>query len=202
MDVVLRVGDSGLRSGGVPKLDSDFLAVTIRGTAAVVRCPCCGTKNVIREGTVSRRLRGLPVGRQQVWFEAQVPRVSCSKCQITRPVRIPFAEEKRRHTRAFERYALELAQIATTADAARHLGVAWDTVRGIEARSLKKKFTKPKLKHLKQLAIDEIDLGKSMKYRTYPRFVGARRRLCGFGEMGWVIDLRGRSACGRGCKGL
>ncbi len=110
------------------KLDPEFLAVSIRGTAAAVRCPRCGTKDVVRKGSHSRVFRGLPVGRKQVWFEAQVPRVRCDQCGITRQVRISFAEEKRRHTRSFERYALELAQIATTADAARHLGVAWDTV--------------------------------------------------------------------------
>lgn len=148
------------------KLDPEFLAVSIRGTAAVVRCPRCGTKDVVRKGSHSRVFRGLPVGRKQVWFEAQVPRVRCDRCQITRQVRISFAEEKRRHTRSFERYALELAQMATTADAAQHLGVAWDTVRDIEARDLHKKFSKPKLKHLKQLAIDEIYLGKSVKFRT------------------------------------
>lgn len=167
VDVVSRVGDSGLRSGSVPEnCTREFLAVSIRGTAAVLRCPRCGTKDVVRKGSRQRVFRGLPVERKQVWFEAQVPRVRCDRCQITRQVRISFAEEKRRHTRSFERYALELAQIATTWDAAQHLGVAWDTVRDIEARSLHKKFSKPKLKHLKQLAIDEIYLGKSVKFRT------------------------------------
>jgi transposase len=81
-------------------------------------------------------------------------------------VRIPFAEEKRRHTRQFERFALELARITTTQLAAEHLGVSWDTVRDIEARALTRKYHKPRLKHLKRIAIDEIYLGKGMKYLT------------------------------------
>lgn len=116
---------------GCRKLDPNFLAVSIRGTPAVVRCPRCGTKDVDRKGTQSRVFRGLPVGRKQVWFEAQVPRVRCDRCQITRQVRISFAAKGRRHMRSFERYALDLTQIATTADAARHLAAAWDTVRDI-----------------------------------------------------------------------
>jgi transposase len=147
-------------------LDRDAVAVSIRGTAQVLRCPRCGTKDVIKKGVNMRLFRGLPVGRKQVWFEAAVPRVHCAKCRITRQVRIPFAEEKRRHTRQFERYALELAQITTTAHAAAHLNVSWDTVRDIEARYLGRKYSKPKLKHLKQLAIDEIYLGKSVKFLT------------------------------------
>ena len=79
-------------------------------------------------------LRGVPVGRTQVHFAAHVPRVRCDRCRLTRQVRIPFADEKRRHTRQFERYALQLAQLTTTAHAARRLGVSWDTVRDIEAR--------------------------------------------------------------------
>jgi len=148
------------------KLDRDCLAFSLRATPQVLRCPRCGSKDVIRKGTNSRLFRGLPVGRKQVWFDAAIPRVRCDRCQLTRQVRIPFAEEKRRHTRQFERYALELAQITTTQHAADHLSVAWDTVRDIEARFLHKKYSKPKLKHLKQLAIDEIYLGKSVKFLT------------------------------------
>lgn len=113
-----------------------------------------------------RLFRGVPVGRKPVWFAAQIPRVRCERCGITRQVRIPFAEEKRRHTRQFERYALELAQITTTQHAARHLDVSWDTVRDIEARHLGKHYSKPRLRHLKRLAIDEIYLGKSVKFLT------------------------------------
>ncbi|HLJ13752.1 MAG TPA: transposase [Bryobacteraceae bacterium] len=81
-------------------------------------------------------------------------------------MRIPFAEQKHRHTRQFERFALELAQITTTQLAAEHLGVSWDTVRDIESRSLTRKYRKPRLQHLKRIAIDEIYLGKGVKYLT------------------------------------
>ena len=147
-------------------VDRGPVLVTIEATASVVRCPCCGTKDVIRKGTNPRLFRGPPVGRRPVYFEAAIPRVRCERCQITRQVRIAFAEEKHRHTRQFERYALELARITTTQHAADHLGVSWGTVRDIEVRYLGKKYKKPRLKDLKQIAIDEIYLGKGMKFRT------------------------------------
>ena len=56
--------------------------------------------------------------------------------------------------------------LRTTTHAARHLGVSWDTVRDIEARHLGKRYSRPRLKHLGQLAIDEIYLGKSVKFLT------------------------------------
>lgn len=159
----------GIRGYKVAKCEMvlpERVLVTIEATPAAVRCPCCGTKDVVRKGTNPRLWRGTPVGRKRMYFEAQVPRVYCAKCGITRQIHVSFAQEKHRHTRQFERYALELAQITTTAHAAAHLDVSWDTVRDIEARHLGKKYSKPKLKHLKRLAIDEIYLGKSVKFLT------------------------------------
>lgn len=159
-------GIRGYKVARCEMVDRERVLVTIEATTQVLRCPCCGTRDVIRKGTNSRLWLGTPVGRRKMYFEAQVPRVHCSTCGITRQVRVSFAEEKRRHTRQFERYALELAQLTTTAHAAEHLGVSWDTVRDIEARHLGKKYSRPKLKHLKQIAIDEIYLGKSVKFLT------------------------------------
>jgi transposase len=79
---------------------------------------------------------------------------------------VPFAPPRRRHTKAFEGYALELARITTTQDAARHLGVSWDVVRDIEQRHLEKHYARPKLKHLKRIALDEIAVRKGHKYLT------------------------------------
>lgn len=148
------------------RVEPDCLVVTITAKPNALGCPRCGSKDVVRKGVNLRMLRGVPVGRTQVHFAVHVPRVRCDRCDLTRQVCIPFAEEKRRHTRQFERYALELAQLTTTAHAARHLGVSWDTVRDIESRYLGKRYRKPKLKHLKQLAIDEIYLGKSVRFLT------------------------------------
>ena len=156
----------GYKVAHCERVESERIVVTITATRQALRCPRCGTKDVIRKGVNTRLLRGVPVGRTQVHFAAHIPRVHCGRCGLTRQVRISFAEEKRRHTRQFERYALQLAQLTTTAHAARHLGVAWDTVRDIETRYLGKKHSRPRLKHLRQLAIDEIYLGRSVKFLT------------------------------------
>jgi transposase len=49
---------------------------------------------------------------------------------------------------------------------ANHLQVCWDTVKDIQARSLQRRFGKPKLHKLKQIAIDEIAIGKGHRYVT------------------------------------
>jgi transposase len=79
---------------------------------------------------------------------------------------IGFAEPRRTYTTAFARYALELSRCTTIKDAARHLGVSWDVVKEIQKAYLRKRFAKPKLKHLKRIAIDEISSGKGHRYIT------------------------------------
>jgi transposase len=92
--------------------------------------------------------------------------VWCSACNLVRQVRIDFADPRRSYTRAFERYALELCRHMTIKDVADHLGVSWDLVKDIQKRYLQKRFSHPKLNHLKKLAIDEISIGAGHRYLT------------------------------------
>ena len=54
----------------------------------------------------------------------------------------------------------------TILDVARHLHVSWDTVKDIQKRYLKKKFSRPVLKDLRYLAIDETTASKGHRYPT------------------------------------
>jgi len=54
----------------------------------------------------------------------------------------------------------------TIQDVARHLHVSWDVVKDIQKRYLKKKFSRPVLKDLRFLAIDEIAVKKGHNYVT------------------------------------
>ena len=79
---------------------------------------------------------------------------------------VSFAEPRKSYTKAFARYVLELSASMTIRDVARHLGVGWDLVKQIQKDDLKKRFAKPKLKHLRQIVIDEISIGKGHRYLT------------------------------------
>ena len=130
------------------------------------RCPECGSAEVIGRGKRWRRFRTVPVGRKRVYVALAVPRVECRVCGAVRQVKIGFAEGRLSYTRSFERYALELSRSMTIKDVADHLGVSWDVIKEIQKRHLKRRFDKPKLKHLKQIAIDEISTGKGHRYMT------------------------------------
>jgi transposase len=54
----------------------------------------------------------------------------------------------------------------TLSEVAAHLNVSWDMVKEIHKRYLDLKYGNPSLKHLKNIAIDEIYNGKKRKYLT------------------------------------
>jgi len=131
-----------------------------------LRCPDCGSDNVWAQGGVERTFRTVPVGSKPVLLQFKVPRVHCFACGQVLQVKLAFADPKKRYTRSFERYVLELSRHMTIKDVAEHLQVSWDTVKDIQARSLQRRFGKPKLHKLKQIAIDEIAVGKGHHYLT------------------------------------
>ena len=139
---------------------------TIRRKAETCRCAACGSQHVWRQGSVTRPFHTLPIGSKPVTLMAEIPRLLCHDCGKTRQAVVGFAEPRRTYTKSFERYVLELSQHMTIKDVAEHLGVSWDVVKDIQKRYLYKKFAKPKLKHLQQLAIDEISVGKGHRYVT------------------------------------
>jgi len=130
------------------------------------RCPECGSAAVNSQGNKNRFLRSLPIGARPTFVLVKVARVVCFRCEITRQVKVPFADPWRTYTHAFERYVLDLSRFGTIQDVADHLDVSWDIVKDIQKRHLVKKYSKPKLKNLKEIAIDELAIGKGHRYFT------------------------------------
>ena len=95
-----------------------------------------------------------------------IPRVECQACGVVRQVKIPFADPRRSYTKSFERFVLELSRSMTIRDVARHLNVGWDLIKEIQKRDLLRRYAKPKLKHLRYIAIDEIAVAKGHRYLT------------------------------------
>ena len=130
------------------------------------RCSVCGSARVSPRGQVERHFRGLPIGRRPVTVVLPIPRMQCRACGAIRQVALAFAEPRRSYTKAFGRYALELSRLMTIQDVAHHLGISWDVVKDIVKDDLRRRFARPKLKHLRQLAIDEICIGSGHRYLT------------------------------------
>ena len=129
-------------------------------------CASCGSRKVMKKGTVFRRFVTLPIGLRQTIIEFPIQRVLCLACGMIRQVKIEFAEPDRRYTKRFERYVLELSQHMTMTDVAHHLGISWHTVKEIQKRYLQRRFSSPSLFGLHRIAVDEISVGHGHRYLT------------------------------------
>jgi transposase len=139
---------------------------TIRQRRHTYRCSACGSREVCPRGQQQRVFKAVPIGGKPVAVLLAVPRVECPACGVVRQVPLNFADPRRSYTRAFERYALDLSRHMTIQDVADHLQVGWDMIKDIQKRYLQRRFQNPKLAKLKQIAIDEIALGKGQRYLT------------------------------------
>lgn len=153
----------------------DFKTVTFREgkmifeiahQAGTLQCSACRSYSIICRGAVSRTFRSLPVGGREVLFQLPVQRVECNDCGVVRQVEIGFADPRVSYTKRFERYVLELLRFATIQDVARHLHISWDVIKEIQKADLGKRFSKPNLKSLRKLAVDEIAVAKGHSYMT------------------------------------
>jgi transposase len=131
-----------------------------------VCCSQCGSRDCIRRGEQVRLLTNLPVGGILSFLVVTIPRVECRACGLVRQISLGLAEARRSYTRAFARYVLELSQFMTIKDVAEHLGVSWDVAKDIQKSHLAKHYAKPKLKKVKQIAIDEICIGRGRRFVT------------------------------------
>lgn len=132
----------------------------------MVCCSECGSYDVIRRGSKERWFRSVPIGSRLTWLIATLPRVECRDCHVVRQIKLGFAEPRRTVTKAWARYALELSRKMTIKDVAEALCVTWDVVKEIKKAYLRKHFSKPSLKDVRHLAIDEICIGKGHRYVT------------------------------------
>ena len=158
----------GIRGYRYEKTDYVDGGVVFHVTQPKEKCLCsaCGSPDVVLRGQAERRFRCLPIGRKEVTLVLPIPRVECQSCAMVRQVSVSFAEPRRSYTRSFARYALELSRWMTIKDVACHLGISWDVIKDIQKQDLQRRFGKPKLKHLRRIAIDEISVGKGHRYLT------------------------------------
>jgi transposase len=139
---------------------------TVQPDPCALTCPVCRCRDILHHGVVYRMWRQVPIGSKVIFIQMGIPRIECRQCSTIRQVGVGFADERRSYTRTFERYALELCRYMTILDVARHLNVGWDLIKDIQKRYLHKRFSRPKLSALRQIAIDEISIGKGHKYLT------------------------------------
>ena len=130
------------------------------------RCARCGSADVIGRGRYPRDFQAPPLGQKKVSIRWAVPRVECRVCGLVRRVKVGFAHLHKRYTKRLEKYVLLLLRYATIKDVSAIVGLSWNVVKGIQKRWLRKHFRLPRLKNVRRIAIDEINIGKGHRYLT------------------------------------
>ena len=156
-------------------------------------CPHCGSTAVSVEPVRTRRIRGEPLGScREVILEFTIHRLYCHHCHHREIEHIPFlSHPKARLTKALERTILELRPHMSIQALASFYNLRWHTIKDLEKKQLKKKYSRIKTAHIKAIGIDEIHVGKGMQNQQFLTIV---RDL----QSGAVIHV----GEGKGCSAL
>ena len=68
---------------------------TVQRTSETCCCALCESKNVWRQGSVTREFHSLPIGSRPVTLVAEISRLLCRDCGMTRQAAVGFAEPRR-----------------------------------------------------------------------------------------------------------
>ena len=125
------------------------------------RCPRCGSTAVVATPLRRRSIRGEPLGCcREVRMEFMVHRLYCRNCKAREVEHIPFlSHPKARITKSLERTILEMRQFASIQDIAKYFRIRWHTIKELEKKHLKKRFSRIQTAHIKAIGIDEIHVG-------------------------------------------
>ena len=67
----------------------------IRTTEAFLSCSGCGSKEVIKKGSVQRKFRTVPIGLKPVYIVGHIQRLECKTCGVIRQEKIKYADKKK-----------------------------------------------------------------------------------------------------------
>jgi transposase len=147
------------------KINEQEVAVAVAYDPATTwACPECAQAMGIHDH-VERRWRHLDSCQFKTMVRARVPRVRCSAHGLV-TVRVPWAEERGRFTKLFERLAIDVLKECSVSGACELLRISWDEAQGILQRAVKRGLARKQQQPLRYLAIDEKSFRKGHDYVT------------------------------------
>src|SRR5216683_3249456 len=164
---------------------ANTLTLSIRQTAGepYYICGGCGISRREIHSWTERRIRDLPWGTWTVWLHVEVHRVRCRRCGV-RTERLPFVDGKAHYTARLEAAVAQACEAAPVSRVAAQRGLPPETVRRMDKRVLRRWAAARPRTPLHYLGVDEIFLGKTIKFLTVvsdletgePLWVGLERK--------------------------
>ncbi len=143
----------------------------------------CGISVRAVHSWTERRIRDLPWGTWAVWLKVEIHRVRCRRCGV-RTERLPFLAGKAHYTTRLEAAVAEASEAAPVSPVAAQWDLPPETVRRMDKRVLRRWAAARPRTPRRYLGVDEIFLGKTVKFLTVvsdletgePLWVGLERK--------------------------
>jgi len=135
-----------------------------RGNRKLI-CSGCGRKFSEAHDYNEREVRDLPWGEYRTTVVIEVYRVCCPNCGV-KVEKVPPLPSKAPFSKRFEEAVGQACESASVRQVARQFRLAASTVRAIDLRYLKRWEAARRKAPLKEMGVDEIYFGKTMKFIT------------------------------------
>ncbi len=135
-----------------------------RGNRKLI-CSGCGRKFTDAHDSREREVRDLPWGEYRTTVVIEVYRVCCPNCGV-KVEKVPQLASKAPFSQRFEEAVGGACESASVRQVARQFRLAASTVRAIDLRYLERWNAARRQAPLKEMGVDEIYFGKSMKFIT------------------------------------
>ncbi|MDE0624990.1 MAG: transposase [Bryobacterales bacterium] len=143
------------------------------------RCSGCGERAPGYDSLQPRRFRFVPVLGLPTFFVYAMRRVNCPRCGRVRVERVPWADGKRRSTRALDWFLASWARRLSWKETAEVFGVSWDRVHRAVGMAVAWGRERVSLEGIATIGVDEIAWQSGHRYLTlvYQLDAGRRRLL-------------------------
>jgi transposase len=130
-----------------------------------LECSGCGRKFTEAYDSNDRAVRDLPWSTFKTTVHIEVYRVKCPDCGV-KVEKVPLLPSKAPFSKRFEDAVGQACESAAARQVARRFGLAQSTVRAIDQRYLERWAASRRRPALRQMGVDEIYLGKKLKFLT------------------------------------
>jgi transposase len=133
----------------------------------MIVCPTCNSKNVTTRGSIIRTIKTVPVALKKMCFLViTVPRLYCHDCLSLRYMDLKIADKNKSYTHNIIPMVITLFACSCITAIASILQLHWTIIKDICKSYLKKEFSKPDLRNVTMISIDEISIKKGHNYLT------------------------------------
>jgi transposase len=142
----------------------------------ITLCPSCGAISESIHSQEQRCVRHLDIWGKKTFLHFLSRRFKCERCSKIYTEQLPFVEERRRQTTAFERHIYESCLSSNKKKVAQQVDLSQSTVRDIFNRFAKGKVHRSQDILTRVLGIDEISLKK--RHKQFALIISDISRKC------------------------